>query len=81
MTPVRIPPIQCLLTFEALARLRQFTEAYPEIDVTLQVSIPLQGVVAEDADLIGALWHRPLCRCGACVPDERRGHAAGLARV
>ena len=32
-------------------RLRQFTEAYPEIDLTLQVSIPLLDVVAEDADL------------------------------
>ena len=99
----RIPPIQCLLTFEALARLRsvtlsadelcvtpsavshrvkqleqilgtqlfgrtdfsltfarailiprlrQFTEAYPEIDLSLQVSIPLLDVVAEDADLM-----------------------------
>ena len=73
----RIPPIQCLLTFEALARLRsvpltadelcvtptfartiliprlrQFTEAYPEIDLALQVSIPLLDVVAEDADLM-----------------------------
>ena len=35
-----------------IPRLRQFTEAYPEIDVTLQVSIPLLDVVAEDADLI-----------------------------
>jgi DNA-binding transcriptional LysR family regulator len=35
-----------------LPRLRQFTEAYPEIDLTLQVSIPLLDVVAEDADLI-----------------------------
>jgi len=34
-----------------IPRLRQFTEAYPEIDVTLQVSIPLLDVVAEDADL------------------------------
>ena len=34
-----------------LPRLRQFTEAYPEIDLTLQVSIPLLDVVAEDADL------------------------------
>jgi DNA-binding transcriptional LysR family regulator len=33
-------------------RLRQFTEAYPEIDLTLQVSIPLLDVVAEDADLM-----------------------------
>lgn len=34
-----------------IPRLREFTEAYPEIDVTLQVSIPLLDVVAEDADL------------------------------
>ncbi len=34
-----------------LPRLRQFTDAYPEIDLTLQVSIPLLDVVAEDADL------------------------------
>ncbi len=35
-----------------IPRLRQFTETYPEIDLTLQVSIPLLDVVAEDADLI-----------------------------
>lgn len=35
-----------------MPRLRQFTDAYPEIDLTLQVSIPLLDVVAEDADLI-----------------------------
>ena len=35
-----------------IPRLRQFTDAYPEIDITLQVSIPLLDVVAEDADLI-----------------------------
>lgn len=35
-----------------IPRLRQFTETYPEIDVTLQVSIPLLDVVAEDADLM-----------------------------
>lgn len=35
-----------------IPRLRQFTEAYPEIDITLQVSIPLLDVVAEDADLM-----------------------------
>ena len=35
-----------------IPRLRQFTEAYPEIDLTLQVSIPLLDVVAEDSDLI-----------------------------
>ena len=35
-----------------IPRLRQFTDAYPEIDLTLQVSIPLLDVVAEDADLI-----------------------------
>lgn len=34
-----------------IPRLRQFTEAYPEIDLTLQVSIPLLDVEAEDADL------------------------------
>ncbi|MFN7856125.1 MAG: LysR substrate-binding domain-containing protein [Acidovorax sp.] len=35
-----------------IPRLKQFTEAYPEIDLALQVSIPLLDVVAEDADLI-----------------------------
>ncbi len=35
-----------------IPRLRQFTEAYPEIDLTLQVSIPLLDVVAEDADMM-----------------------------
>lgn len=35
-----------------IPRLRQFTEAYPEIDLTLQVSIPLLDVEAEDADLV-----------------------------
>jgi DNA-binding transcriptional LysR family regulator len=35
-----------------LPRLKQFSEAYPEIDLTLQVSIPLLDVVAEDADLM-----------------------------
>lgn len=35
-----------------IPRLRQFTETYPEIDVTLQISIPLLDVVAEDADLM-----------------------------
>lgn len=34
-----------------MPRLRHFHEAYPEIDITLQVSIPLLDVVAEDADL------------------------------
>ena len=34
-----------------MPRLRHFMEAYPEIDLTLQVSIPLLDVVAEDADL------------------------------
>ncbi len=35
-----------------MPRLRGFIEAYPEIDLTLQVSIPLLDVVAEDADLM-----------------------------
>lgn len=35
-----------------IPRLRQFTEAYPEIDLALQISIPLLDVVAEDADLM-----------------------------
>ncbi len=35
-----------------IPRLRQFTEVYPEIDLALQVSIPLLDVVAEDADLV-----------------------------
>lgn len=34
-----------------MPKLRQFTEAYPEIDLTLQVSIPLLDVEAESADL------------------------------
>ena len=34
-----------------MPRLRLFMDAYPEIDLTLQVSIPLLDVVAEDADL------------------------------
>ncbi len=34
-----------------MPRLKSFTDAYPEIDLTLQVSIPLLDVVAEDADL------------------------------
>jgi len=34
-----------------MPRLQQFALAYPEIDLTLQVSIPLLDVVAEDADL------------------------------
>ncbi len=34
-----------------MPRLKQFADAYPEIDLTLQVSIPLLDVVAEDADL------------------------------
>jgi LysR family glycine cleavage system transcriptional activator len=34
-----------------MPRLRGFIEACPEIDLTLQVSIPLLDVVAEDADL------------------------------
>ncbi len=35
-----------------MPRLRSFLEAYPEVDLTLQVSIPLLDVVAEDADLM-----------------------------
>ena len=35
-----------------IPRLHLFTQAYPEIDLTLQVSIPLLDVVAEDADLV-----------------------------
>ena len=35
-----------------IPRLRQFTDAYPEIDIALQVSIPLLDVIAEDADLM-----------------------------
>src|SRR3569832_2509371 len=35
-----------------LPRLRAYIEAYPEIDLTLQVTIPLLDVVAEDADLM-----------------------------
>ena len=34
-----------------MPRLRQFTSAYPEIDLSLHVNIPLLDVVAEDADL------------------------------
>ncbi len=39
---------RCLL----IPRLAQFGAAYPEIDIAMQVSIPLLDVVAEDADLI-----------------------------
>ena len=39
---------RCIL----IPRLSQFTAAYPEIDLTLQVAIPLLDVVAEDADLM-----------------------------
>ena len=34
MPATRIPPIQCLLTFEALARLRSVTQASEELFVT-----------------------------------------------
>jgi DNA-binding transcriptional LysR family regulator len=34
MAPPRIPPIHCLLSFEALARLRSVTLAADELDVT-----------------------------------------------
>ena len=34
-----------------IPRLRLFIEVYPEIDLALQISIPLLDVVAEDADL------------------------------
>jgi DNA-binding transcriptional LysR family regulator len=34
-----------------MPRIRDFTESNPEVDLTLQVSIPLLDVVAEDADL------------------------------
>ncbi|MBC7682603.1 MAG: LysR family transcriptional regulator, partial [Ferruginibacter sp.] len=34
MSVTRIPPIQCLLTFEALARLRSVTQAAEELCVT-----------------------------------------------
>jgi DNA-binding transcriptional LysR family regulator len=34
MSTARIPPIQCLLTFEALARLRSVTQASEELCVT-----------------------------------------------
>ena len=47
-----------------IPRLRQFTDAYPEIDLTLQVSIPLLDVVAEDADLMVRFWPGPLRRSG-----------------
>ncbi len=39
---------RCLL----IPKLSQFMVAYPEIDIALQVAIPLLDVVAEDADLI-----------------------------
>ena len=35
-----------------IPRLRHFRDAYPEIDLALQISIPLMDVVAEDADLV-----------------------------
>ena len=34
-----------------MPRIRSFIDAYPEVDLALQVSIPLLDVVAEDADL------------------------------
>lgn len=34
MMSIRIPPIQCLLTFEALARLRSVTKSAEELCVT-----------------------------------------------
>ena len=45
-----LPPTfaRCMM----IPRLAQFTEAHPEIDLTLQVAIPLLDVVAEDADLM-----------------------------
>ena len=57
-----------------IPRLRQFTEAYPEIDLALQVSIPLLDVVAEDADLMGGLARAtmPTWSMSNC---PRRGHA------
>ena len=39
---------RCLL----IPKLSQFMVAYPEIDIALQVAIPLLDVVAEDADLV-----------------------------
>ncbi len=39
---------RCLL----IPKLAQFTAAYPEIDIAMQVTIPLLDVVAEDADLV-----------------------------
>lgn len=35
-----------------MPKLRSFIEAYPEIDITIQMSIPLLDVVAEDPDLM-----------------------------
>jgi len=58
-----------------IPRLRQFTEAYPEIDLALQVSIPLLDVVAEDADLMIRFGTGDLsvvteasCPCGRTSP-------------
>jgi len=48
-----------------IPRLRQFTEAYPEIDVTLQVSIPLLDVVAEDGDQMVRFGTGRYARTGA----------------
>ena len=69
-----------------IPRLRQFTEAYPEIDLALQVSIPLLDVVAEDADLMvrfGAghyadVEHVELAR-DVVTPLPRRPSCASMA--
>jgi DNA-binding transcriptional LysR family regulator len=64
-----------------MPRLRQFIEAYPEIDLTLQVSIPLLDVVAEDADLMVRFGTGTMPMWSMSELMTRRGHAAGLARL
>ena len=69
-----------------MPRLRGFIEAYPEIDLTLQVSIPLLDVVAEDAfrftRAVPGADARSFARAH-CSHERRRtggGHRQGAGR-
>jgi len=59
MSLARIPPIQCLLTFEALARLRSVTQASEELFVTPSAVShrvrQLEQIIGEDAQLLDLL--------------------------
>ena len=63
--PVRIPPIQCLLTFEALARLRSATQTADELCVT-------PSAVNDSRRVRASLGRVPV------VNILRRGMTAGL---